>query len=835
MEKIFFKPNKKSYLFMKLFPIFGFLFIFFVIPVFIFSFVISQNLWDFSEEFIKNFNFYKYFYFWALWFIFWLAHTWYNICYKKEEYIFDNNKIIYNYWNLFSDNSVEIKVDKITEVKMIMPFLENIFFKTWHILVSTAWSSTVKTIFSNLKKTPEVFEYIQEMMRQNWFHLKKDKLVQEAKPHTLWVLFELWGKVSWIFVFLIYFIIWFFSSDWKEDLREIWKNIDLNYLYIWIWVIIILLLIPIILNFLDLKRRKYEVFTDSIFYTNWFLTKIYSFLPMEKVSDVDNHQGFFSKIFWLHDIIVSSEWSNNKVIFLNMVDWETLIKNIKYLKNTITLTEKEVEEKIEKKEEIVWFVDKTDFAIDYDREFSAKYSINIFRELFNSVFYGLAIALFIFSFTFEFTFVLPIIILSIIAWFVKAITESKFTEFILDKNTIEYKFEFLTKKHTAFTIDKVTWVIFSENIIDKIFKTCNVIFYSIGSNYPVVFRHIKKTENLEKDILSKIWISENNDFENIKVNFNLKNYILQNIKNAIWFIIFLIFFWFISISVSAYNDFFEGEKNLNLFFGIFLAIVIIFPILKYFYNKILYSSRFYNHKIFKNFYSSKSGIIFQEKIYSLFKNIKWVTSTKYPFSTTWKISLEIAWDIVIETQNQKISTWWMKISWEYLENIYDLQDKIDEILNRKELDKTLVEKSSQSIWNSIFNGILILIFIICWIVAVNLWFIELDSEEKIFINSILIFIFIIFIFFTWITIWYIKSKFYNIEKDRIMLWYGIIYKSRKTILLDRVNFVEKNQGFWWKIFKNGIVNVYTVWSSVVDVNFVDSEDFNKLYDILKKD
>jgi hypothetical protein len=42
-----------------------------------------------------------------------------------------------------------------------------------------------KTIFSNLIEVKEVYEKIQEIMRTNGFHLRKNKLVQEAKPHSL--------------------------------------------------------------------------------------------------------------------------------------------------------------------------------------------------------------------------------------------------------------------------------------------------------------------------------------------------------------------------------------------------------------------------------------------------------------------------------------------------------------------------------------------------------------------------------------------------------------------------------------------------------------------------
>ena len=375
MEEMIFKPKKISYFVMKLIPEFIFTL---VIIIFYTIFLFTSSNFE-NNNFVNILLSVSIYVYIVLIVIFALSCFWIYFCYKKEEYILKQNKIIYHYWNIFSDNSVELNIDKITEVTMILPFVEHLIFKTWKIQIKTAWSMASKTIFSNLIEVKEVYEKIQEIMRTNGFHLRKDKLVQEAKPHALWVLFELgWRIISWFLILVIFFL---------NDLVELQKDINEFQKYLWVlclvWGIIALIAISIfIINYLDLKRRKYEVYTDSIFYTNWFLTKIYSFLPMEKVSDVENKQWFFSKMFWLHDIIVSSEWVDNQVVFSNMTEWETLIKNIKYLKDAITLTETEVlEEKVEEKkvDEVVWFTDKTDFAGNYDRQFSATYSMYLPR------------------------------------------------------------------------------------------------------------------------------------------------------------------------------------------------------------------------------------------------------------------------------------------------------------------------------------------------------------------------------------------------------------------------------------------------------------------------
>ncbi|MFZ2255297.1 MAG: PH domain-containing protein [Patescibacteria group bacterium] len=72
-------------------------------------------------------------------------------------------------------------------------------------------------------------------------------------------------------------------------------------------IIVIGVLAYIVFAYLDLRRRKYEVYTDGIFYTEGFLTRHYSLLPMERIADIENRQSFISRILGLHDLVISSE------------------------------------------------------------------------------------------------------------------------------------------------------------------------------------------------------------------------------------------------------------------------------------------------------------------------------------------------------------------------------------------------------------------------------------------------------------------------------------------------------------------------------------------------
>jgi membrane protein YdbS with pleckstrin-like domain len=93
---------------------------------------------------------------------------------------------------------------------------------------------------------------------------------------------------------------------------------------------------------LDLSRRKYEVFTDSIYYSEGFLTKNYSFIPMENISDTENEQSFLSKVLGLHDFVISSQGANNKVLFKNMLGGQKMMESIKYLKDKTIMRTKDM-------------------------------------------------------------------------------------------------------------------------------------------------------------------------------------------------------------------------------------------------------------------------------------------------------------------------------------------------------------------------------------------------------------------------------------------------------------------------------------------------------------
>lgn len=457
------KPKYKSFLF----------FWYPLVYIFAVLFLVSLFIWFFESLFLIRSL--------VLGVILIIIYFLISIIYKKEKYTINSDHISFDFWWLFSDNSMDLKYNKITQVTLYQRFLERLLFKTWTIYIWNAWSSQSFIKIKNISNPKKYYEEIQNMMRLNWYSIKKQKLIQTEKPHWLWALWE----AMLLSLLLLYVSYYLFP----------------------------LVLAIIIIRYLDLKNRVYEVFDDCVVYNEWFLDHKFSILPMESISDAENTQSFFSRIFWLHDIVISSEWSKNKVYFKNMINWEKLSKNILYLKKNYHFLPDT--DSIDKKESNL---EKVNYSLDFDTSFRNEYLPNIFR---------------------------------CILWLS---FQAIFSKYKVEGNIVNYKFDFLKTENVTFTTDKISKVVFHESILDKLMWTCSVEFDSIWSSKTIVFKYINKTDTLFDEILWKVWIYKKEENKDIEINFNFSNFFKANIY------MFIFIFTLIPFIVYFYSTFYYSKR-----------------------------------------------------------------------------------------------------------------------------------------------------------------------------------------------------------------------------------------------------------------------------------
>jgi len=205
-------------------------------------------------------------------------------------------------------------------------------------------------------------------------------------------------------------------------------------------------------------------------------------------------------------------------------------------------------------------------------------------------------------------------------------------------------------------------------------------------------------------------------------------------------------------------------------------------------------------------------------------NVKAVECRKYPLTKTWNVVLNVSWETLIEYgQKQKyrsISANGIKM--QFVSNCFDIVDEFDSMLNKGEIDTSEITKERQNVWNS-------LIFIILGVIVFLLFISGIPDIYPIFI----LWISSLIILIIWLFIWYIKSKIYILQNTRLLNYYWIIYKSKKSVLYQKIDFIEKNQWFIHKIFWNGNLSIFTKWSWSSDAKIVDISKFIEFYDLIK--
>lgn len=217
-----------------------------------------------------------------------------------------------------------------------------------------------------------------------------------------------------------------------------------------------------------------------------------------------------------------------------MVNGKKMMENIKYLKGNISFAPSEKKTNIgtslaaQDTSEIVGQID-SEKNMNYNESFVASY-----RPSMKKVFIMNALLL------------LPIITIPI---FLVNFIKAKYTTYVVGEKSIDFKFEFLTTKHNSFSVDLITQIIFKESFLDKWIGTCSIVFYSIGSQTPIVFSGIIKTDGLYENILSKVGIYKEKQFQLFPISFSFVEYL----KSHIWGTFIVGFICFDSILVFSHE------------------------------------------------------------------------------------------------------------------------------------------------------------------------------------------------------------------------------------------------------------------------------------------
>lgn len=729
-----------------------------------------------------------------------------RIKYKKEKYFFLSGKLVHKGGGIFSDFERELSVKNITHVTMMLPFIQNKLFGTGYIRIESAGALTSEIFLRAVSKPKELYEKVINIMKSNGFKLTREKLVEQERPHPLAVFFEVFG----IFVgavLSIAYVSFYIIDEYKIDMHKLVSEHS-SLLIGGLGLIIIGVLAYCSLHFLDLKKRLYDLYEDTIAYTEGFLNKNFSFIPIENLSDSSITQSIPSRIFGLYDVKISCQGSGQEILFKNMENGELLSKNIdELISKTQSLTKDEPKVFAPDSSKNVEVSKPITQKIEPDRTYEDRFKMQALRTWMPAIILS------------------PLLIIIFPAAIVSAISNIiaiKCNVFRIKADTIEHTFSFLSKKIKEFSLDKVTGVVFKESFIDKWCKTFSILFWSIGSGENVRFLNISKEEGLREKILAKKGIRKEDVIYALNSKYSAGNMIKGNLYlNLIIALVLTLGFLFLP------------SYSLLLSFTVLLVYGLGFTYRTIYYkrSKIVF---------YENYIHFKRGLFFVDDFFVFYDDIKDISTTKFPCSNTGNLQFNVAGELVVKTRNGESITS-NSFTIRFVKDISTLDELIDTIFHRRPsaeeisgITDDLVDtslKPEHTTKPCLSNYLLfvlpcLLIADVAAIASLHLcYYTNLSfAYQALAVVNIAIIIMVVAV---------IKAISYNMQSYRLYERSGIIFKKQTSIIFTKMDFINFTQGPVNKIFRNGNITVNTTGSSKPELTIKNIMDFKKFYEILK--
>jgi len=828
------KPDKQSFWVMRIFG----LAIFMLIPTIISSIFIYFEISSGSE----TKGLFGFLIFFAFLFIALILTIENAFVYKKEEYYIENKQIITKTGRILSDKNTSLPIKNITFVDLELPFIEHQIFKTGIIRITSAGTGLEQSVIkmTNLKEYQKVYDELISKMKANGFSMQNKELLYKAKPDSIGIILNIIRKTLSGIVSL--FTLTAFGGIISYG---IFQSPIIPLLLLSLTIIVSI--VSVIIRYLDLKKREYLVYEDSVNYKKGFLSKHLAFIPVENLSDSTSSQTLTQRIFGVYDIEISSKGIQTEIIFKNLTEGKALEDSIDGIIRNYQRSDKPVKQELIKN-------DKKRPVINYEEKewqpssFTASLQMNK-MSAFIQFFFGFVIGggiltaiiagttilnseniadgimlIFITGFTLIFGFFTQVI--SIFA-----------TKYEVAENNIVENYKFFSIRKKEFNIKKITTFSIKRTILDRLFKTCSVKFISIGSGYDITFKNIEYNEEFLKNLKAKFGFDDNETpIEIIKPQFSLTK-MFFNSTNSLIFLSIAIIIGVIGLIIfqllaSNGNDISGILPTFSLIVFGYIGLSIFLTIIAAIWNHYYYPRS--SLRLFKDKLVFKEGLFDLSESYARYENIKDLVGLKMPVLNCGTLTINIAGDQLMQQQNQysqysqnsnnvqnnrnqRIRAGGNVLNVRYIDNPHDIVDLLEEfmqykidpknydrskVLEKFKSENLLITKSSFA--NELVTLLIVSLFLWVLVIAIPIKILELNKRR------------------------------YLIQGHRVLALQGIIYRSKTSILYSKIDNINIQQGAFNKIFKNSTITLETAGSLMPEMFLQNIKDANNIQEIIKQ-
>jgi uncharacterized membrane protein YdbT with pleckstrin-like domain len=708
------------------------------------------------------------------------------VAYHKTIYQIHKSRVICHRGGLASDQTMEFEIRNITYVKLRLPWLRYKLFGVGDVIVQTAGSST-PLVMQAIREPEKIYGILWERMRENGFDLLQQELLHEEKPALIGILRESLGVIIG-FLLLGQSVV----PMALKAIEHQGKN-SMEFVPMALGAVVCALGVLIVMRYLDFRRRTYRVYNDVVVYDEGFLTRRNAFIPYENLADSNTESSVLERILGLCEVRVSCQGSGSEIKFRHIRRGDELSAAIDHL---VILAR-------HKQELLTESTDTRTCSHSPQRELRVEtpalpmdqFSVGDFRMDWARTLVPLLV-------------VLPILPLWVILM-IQSLVRVAVTRYSVRVGSLRHSYRFLSVQEREFTYDKITGLVITQNLWDRLFGTLSLKFWSIGSGQPLEFRNVHRKDIDLPVLMRQVGIPEvsSQPYEAV-ASFAFSNWLRAHLGFLPVLLILVVGIVIAAIQID------ERIYNLLLVPAVGCVIAFITGRLYYSHQRL----RFHKYHV-----EAEQGIVTRRSYYARYTNVKKRKTTCYPAGEDGDLEIFVAGEEAAEqtpAQRRRLQEAGLKscsFTMRFLPAVQETGQLLDDILGGR-IEATsqaivaappeLLMEARRSPGNAIFKliGVSIVVFPLMALLPVT-------------------------IPFTFIRIGRWR---YRLERDRIVKRHGMIFKSETCILMDRVDSLQQSQGPLNKLLGNGSVSIMTAGSSKADLNLVDSAAYREMYALILK-
>lgn len=708
------------------------------------------------------------------------------VAYRKERYELQDATVVCHRGGLVSDQTTELEIRNITHVKVKLPWLRHKLFGVGNVLIESAGNAQ-PVVLQAIRKPEEIYAQMSERMKLNGYDLSQEQLLHEERPAMLGVLSECGGVAFMTFVALM------FGFPTILTFSEAMASAELGWIA---WVLAPVFIVGalgfLVAHFLDLQRRTYRVFNDVVVYEEGFLTRENAFIPYENIADAATKRSFFDQILNLFDVLVSCQGSASEIKFRRLQHGVQLSACIDRLVleagRKRSLAEPAGQDDAASPASQFRRRDEPEL-VSPSEAWIADLRMSPAR-----VFVPLLL-------------LLPLVPIWIAAM-IQAAIKLWSTRYAVRPGSIRHSYRFLTTSDREFAYDKITGLVIKENLWDRLFSTVTLRFWSIGSGRSLELAHVSRRQIDFEALGRQIGIPAASAQPcEVATSFGA----LTWLRARCWRLGFALLA-VVGLAVAGMQT---GEE----FFYWLIAVPAIACLAGFGYAWTFFSRqrlRFHDHHV-----EAEQGIITRLRYYALYRNVKKSKVIRYPGGHQGSLQIFVAGEQQKGQQAEKKGQVKIAVPCSFtlgfLPQAMEKGQLLDDILCGR-VDPgpettpgeplELLMETRRAVGNSV------LMLILC---------------------SVLIFPLIVLLPITLpLTIYAMKQWRYRVDVGRVIVVWGILFKKQVSIILNRVDSLQQQQGPLNKLFKNGNVSIMTAGSSKPDLVMPASPDYQELYREIRK-